>query len=64
VPTAPPTIGGYQVKGTPFRTGINDSKFFTAGGTGDYHIYDIDIFYRQAVKVTATISMFIPPPLW
>jgi hypothetical protein len=33
---------------------------FTAGGTGDYHIYDIDIFYQQAVKVTATIPMFIP----
>jgi len=38
-------FGGYQVQGTPFSTGINDSKFFTAGGTGDYHVYDIGIFY-------------------
>jgi iron complex outermembrane receptor protein len=53
------TFGGYQVKGTPFSTGINDSTFFTAGGTGDYHVYDIGIFYQHQTNWTKWLNTIV-----
>ena len=51
-------FGGYQIKGHPgYSTGINDgAPFFTAGGTGDYHVYDLGIFYQHQTDWTKWLS--------
>jgi iron complex outermembrane recepter protein len=61
---SPPSIGaggafgGYQIKGHPgYSAGINDgAPFFTAGGTGDYHVYDLGIFYQHQTDWTKWLS--------
>jgi hypothetical protein len=61
---SPPSIGavgafgGYQIKGHPgYSAGINDGKpFFTAGGTGEYQVYDLGIFYQHQTDWTKYLS--------